>query len=72
MAPKGVMVGQVSAGSAAAAAGLAEGNIITKAAGFSLFSALHLKALMAQVASGKTIELTLKSAKSVKMTPISD
>ncbi len=64
---KGVAVGKVAEGSAAAKAGISEGDVIVKAAGFKLYSALHLKGLLAQIAAGKSIKLALDSGDDVTM-----
>ena len=63
----GILVGKVAEDSAAAKAGLSEGDVIVKAGGFSLYSPLHLKGVLAQIAAGKKIKLTLSSGDNVTL-----
>ncbi len=64
---KGVLIGKVADGSVASRAGIMEGDVIVKAAGFKLYSALHLKGLFAQIAAGKKIEVELNSGDAVEL-----
>lgn len=57
--PKGVMVAQVYDGTAASAAGLVKGNIITKFDGSAVTSMEELKQMLNYYSAGTTVELTV-------------
>ena len=56
--PRGVYITSVTEGSAAAAAGLQQGNIITKFDGTSVSSMSDLQNLISYYRSGETVEIT--------------
>lgn len=58
--PKGVYVGQVYEGTAAQAAGLVKGDIITKFDGSSISSMEELQSMMEYYAAGTEVELTIQ------------
>lgn len=60
--PAGVYVAEVNQGSAAEAAGIQKGNIITKFDGTSVSSISGLKELLQYYEAGETVEVTLKVA----------
>ena len=63
----GILVGKIAEGSAAAQAGLNPGDVIVKAGGFKLYSPLHLKGILTQIAAGKKIKLTLAGGETVTL-----
>lgn len=57
--PKGVMVAQVYEGTAAEAAGIVKGNIITKFDGSSITTMEELQKMLSYYAAGTTVDVTV-------------